>query len=534
MNIYKIIMITSLLLGHPPLTWAMPLLERGDFHSAPELQRNRRTVDFGVVTTVGNENGNVSVISVKGNYFTMGQQYGAGMKEILSQTYDLVIDRLVNELNYNRSYIMNQTVDFNDRYMSTPYGDFLQGMANGANLSLQDCQILNAMETFVALPSTQKMLLAARQRSQRLNSRGAGDLESKNLSEGRIGEQLGYCSFGFAPPALTGTGKALIGRTYDFFPEFKEISKEITVTFLFPDGGIPTAIISQPGQIYCPTCITATGNFLEFNAGMPSGGDEVRNVTSLLISLLTTVQNTSIDTLDLITESLVKLDSDFSLIVNLANATTARSIEYSTAQNLSYAFFPEEDEPFASTNFFQSPVWENVQIPTDDNAWYGVSRLVNMLNTINCFRNGTSNSNAYPLNYADKENISLLSSYTGTYDCKGKSFLDFINVTMAEGGVVWWNNSLGGTVYEVFYDTAQNELQLLKADTTQWVAIPLGEYFCAGGHEPSCSSSSSGLLKNQLAGIVVGSILGSAALLGLVVWALRFLRLSSEAKLSKK
>ncbi len=83
---------------------------------------------------------------------------------------------------------------------------------------------------------------------------------------------LTWCAFLSVPPNKSAIGSTLIGRNYDFPPPFDQCSKLLTVTILHEDDKVPTAIISMPGQIYCPSCVNAQGLFMELNNGMPSGG----------------------------------------------------------------------------------------------------------------------------------------------------------------------------------------------------------------------------------------------------------------------
>ena len=399
------------------------------------------------------------------------------MKQQLLETYTNISTYLSTKLKLTPENILDQTKAFNNRYMNSPYGEFLQGMAEGANLTLSTCQVLNAMETFMTMPSTLKLLsdlgLMKNRRHQRRQTCLAGY---------EITDALGYCTFAFVPPANSSTNSALIGRTYDYPPPFNEIAQGLTLTFLFPVDSIPTAIISMPGQIYCPTCVTATGNFIELNAGMPSGGWETLYNPSLLIGLLTTAQNLSFQTFDQLSEGFLNLPIDYSLIVNMANKTTARSFEYATNVTLggptAHSCTAPNNAPFASTNFFQCPAWKNLPLPTDACTWKGVTRHNN---AVSYFEKNTTSPAA---------------------------LLTFMNTSLAQDGVVWWNNTEGGTIYQVAYDTALNTLYLMITENSdpQWEKFSLSNYFCAGGYKPSCTSDSPSPSQILQSSIVVGCI----------------------------
>ena len=462
MSILKIITMTSCILGAiVPSTQGAPLPQGEDFAGIPSASRVRR--DFGTVSQIGG----INVISLSGSYTEMGMQYGTGMQQLLNETYNTIVNYLMTDLNLTPSHVMEQTTAFNNRYMSSPYGDFLVGVAAGSGLSLETCMVLNAMETFMKLQSTPAAMC---------------------LANNQVDDPLGYCTFAFIPPNLSSTGSSLIGRTYDFQPPFDQIAQMLTVTLLFANGGAtPTAIISLPGQIYCPTCITSTGNFLELNAGMPSGGWNLNNVQSLLVSMLVVAQSTS--TFSQLTAALATQPYDYSLIVNVASGTSVQSLEYSTNRSTVEAYTPPANTPFASTNFFQSPAWTNLPVPTDACTWKGVTRQSQMANLIN-----------------------------GPTIQTDASLLTIMDTNIDAGGAVWWDEGEGGTVYQVAYDTHTMSLSLkvTRQPGAQWATIPLGTLFCDGGSTANCASSGGGLTEDEIIGISFGSAGGAAVILGIL------------------
>ena len=154
------------------------------------------------------------------------------------------------------------------------------------------------------------------------------------------------------PPNFSVTDSAIIGRNYDYPAPFNLVAQLLTITLLFPNDATPTALISLPGQIYCPTCVSSAGLFFELNAAMPSGGWATVDVPSLLVGSLTVVQPA--DTLDQASTALAGLITYYSLVINVADAMSARSIEYSTTSVTSKIFVPTANTPFVSTNYFQN------------------------------------------------------------------------------------------------------------------------------------------------------------------------------------
>lgn len=85
-------------------------------------------------------------------------------------------------------------------------------------------------------------------------------------------DTLGGCAFAYIPPQKAANKMGWILRNYDFGQPFDKISQRLIIAVLHPDDGSQSsAILSMPGQIYCPTCINENGLFMELNNGMPSG-----------------------------------------------------------------------------------------------------------------------------------------------------------------------------------------------------------------------------------------------------------------------
>ncbi len=260
-----------------------------------------------------------------------------------------------------------------DRFPES-YQSFLQGVSQGAGLSLDDVKILNAMETL-------------------------GELLSNN--------QDVKCAFLFIPPNDTKAGASMIGRNYDYSPPFDQLAQYLTVTILEQKGIVPTAFISIAGEVYCPSCVNANGLFMELNNGTPSGGHFVNtDRQSLLINMLLTLQNST--SLAQVEKQMNAMESDFSLIVNSADKSNAESFEFSSTLGMKF-FNTTTDMPFASTNFYLNPAWgSEIPQPVDSTTWRGVTRRDNLL--------------------------SLASRYN-KFD--PQSFEDLMNRRIDDGGALW-------------------------------------------------------------------------------------------------
>jgi hypothetical protein len=290
-----------------------------------------------------------------GSQYEKGFAYGKNMRADLLGARDHLVEKFSNHnVSYNEMSDMAQK--FFDRY-SNNYKPFLRGISDGAEISTDDVNILNGMETLLGL-----------------------------LYSSTSEDTLVHCSYFTIPTTESATGSLTLGRNYDFSPEiYGEIAKNLTVTII--NDLIPTAIIGMPGQIYCPTCINQKGLFIELNNGMPSGGSYANQTRqSMLINMLEVMQNS--ESLEELNSRMMPLESDYSLIINAANETHLLSYEYSSSSSLGMKpYSPTPGYHFVSTNFYLNNSW-NTPAPTDESTWHGVTRrnnLIDLLNSEDCF-----------------------------------------------------------------------------------------------------------------------------------------------------
>ncbi len=349
------------------------------------------------------------MVEVFGTHWEMGNGYGQVLKESLVETLEILKQYFIDQHQIPYDEMAAHADAFFSRY-SNDYQQFIHGMAKGSGLSLDDCKILNGMETLPEL-LTEKSELPA-------------------------------CAFLAVPPPLTQQNSTIIGRNYDFPQPFDLIAKNLTVTVLHANHAVTSAIISMPGQIYCPSCINAHGVFIELNNGMPSGGSWVnRDRESLLIRLLKVSQTAS--DLNQADSQLQAIESDYSLIINVADKKNTRSYEFSSTMGMK-SVIPNLNSPFVSTNFYLHPEWTDIPTPTDENTWVGVTRRKNLLS----------------LAKIDKQTDALHSV---------ESVMKIMDQDMENGGGRW-----DFTIYQMVFDTSTCRLFLkVNMDTQQWVEIPL-------------------------------------------------------------
>ena len=169
-----------------------------------------------------------------------------------------------------------------------------------------------------------------------------------------------------------------IGRFYDFVPPMDKIARNLVLTVF--NGTL--ASIGFPGQIYCATCITNSGFFVSINNGSPSVGNQVDELGQFLplniFKILSTTHNANFDEFQ---HELLKLQTDFPLIVNVASGNgNFKSCEFSPVGQISQCYQPNDD-PFISTNHFLNPFW-NLSNPQFD-SWLSSARRDNLIHQLN-------------------------------------------------------------------------------------------------------------------------------------------------------
>lgn len=148
--------------------------------------------------------GDIPVLVLRGSHQQMGIQYGQTMQNELQQTLLILKDYYISQHGVPYDQLVAKADAFYGRFPIN-FQVFIQGVAQGANLSLDDAKILNAMET----------------------------MNSLAFSYGNDGINLdqedGHCAFLAISPNQTMTKSTLIGRNiaYQFFYFFPSICKHI-------------------------------------------------------------------------------------------------------------------------------------------------------------------------------------------------------------------------------------------------------------------------------------------------------------------
>ena len=288
----------------------------------------------------------IDVATITGSFREMGYQYGSHFKMVLPKVLKIILEYFCIKNAVEKAVLLKEANALYDRFPEK-YQDFIIEAAKSSEMSLDDMKILNAMETFINL---------VRQ------------------------SHVGNCSFVGIPKSKSRVGRVLVGRNYDYHKPFDKCVEYLSVVIFKETGRLPTAVVTIPGQIYCPTGFNKGGVFCALNNGMESGGKEVnRNSSSILTSLLDGLQQSH--TVDSFAEYLDNISTDFSLIINSVDKDTIYSHEISSfkgTKSMSY----QGDDVFISTNFFQHCDWNLPQVDNKKTG-YSITRYDNLKSATN-------------------------------------------------------------------------------------------------------------------------------------------------------
>ena len=290
-----------------------------------------RSFEMGTKTSM---NG-INVVDLHGTWHEMGRQYGALLKDELTEVYlfvKTIIQYSVGNAKKADSIIEVQTAQ-------TPYriSEFMRGAAETSGLTVEQLQAVNAVERIGGLPKCSAV----------------------------------FCWDDYA------AGPLVIGRNYDYSDAFALLKDDVAVTVYHPaDGSLAVATVGYVGEIYAVNGLNEKGIFMELNNGKPSANikspDSRITGTTMLFSALFEIDE--LEDWDLFFST---VNCSSSYIINVADSQLARSYEWCPV-----GFKPGgtdlPDGLLVSTNFFVNPEWL-FALPSDQASWQGLTRRKNLI-----------------------------------------------------------------------------------------------------------------------------------------------------------
>lgn len=291
----------------------------------PHRNQSGRADDYGKVT----------VVSLYGTWYEMGQQYGRLAKRQLEEVCafcEQIVDASEDNQKRAESVIRQQA-----EQMPYTIRQFFQGAVETSGLTLEKLFYANAVERIAGLP---KCSLAA----------VWGDFAKGNM---------------------------VLGRNYDYGKIFSQLDDAVLVTVFHPsDGALATAIMGYAGEIYAVNGINEAGIFLELNNGKASAPISSPNPritgTTVLLDVLFEA-----DSLQLLDRYFNTNLCSSSYIINAADGEAVRSYEWcpiGVKHGEDYHF----EGLLASTNHYVNPDWET-QSATEDNSMKSFTRRDNLI-----------------------------------------------------------------------------------------------------------------------------------------------------------
>ncbi|MGD9580707.1 MAG: C45 family autoproteolytic acyltransferase/hydrolase [Vampirovibrionia bacterium] len=282
--------------------------------------------------------GQFDVVSLKGDYYQMGVQYGLLQKHKIRNFYNDIVQ------SFKEAHIINSTQDLvncaNRLLKDYPpkYIKMLEGIALGSDMKVIDIAIINIfMEV----------------------------LEAK-------------CSCIVAGGEYTRDKTNIMGRNFDYPEFFKRFDDYLTVITLKPDDGSnPVALLTYTGQITAPQVFNSKGMVIEVNNAMI--GDNRERISDkppfVLTNLDAMLKSSDLEELD---KEIHLKGSSCPILFNVADADNAYCYEITTTDIKKRS--PEKEGLLVSTNHFINNKWPESVREFLDYRYHSKLRRKNLLN----------------------------------------------------------------------------------------------------------------------------------------------------------
>ncbi|MCR5495209.1 MAG: hypothetical protein K6F15_06180 [Treponema sp.] len=279
--------------------------------------------------------GDIKIVSLKGSWKEMGEQYGHLMKKELKDI-DTFLDIIIEA---NEGNIQKTDSIVNHQIAQTPYRikAFFEGAAKTSGFTVNELQIINAVERIGGLPKCSVAMA--------WDDYAASDL--------------------------------VIGRNYDYSDSFALLKDDIAVTIYQPsDGSLASATIGYVGEIYTVNGLNEKGIFWELNNGKPSANikspdPRITGTTMLFESMF------EIDELDDMDLFFNTVNCSSSYIINVADEDEGQSFEWCPV-GVKHGGKDLPDGLLVSTNYYVNNEW-SFPVPSDIQSWEGITRRNNLI-----------------------------------------------------------------------------------------------------------------------------------------------------------
>lgn len=239
---------------------------------------------------------------------------------------------------------------------------------------------------------------------------------------------------------LTENGNTVIGRNYDWLPEFEAIADTLALTVFHPsDGSNAVASFNWTGCLYMTTGMNSAGLYLGLNSGMFADknfrADRIHNVW-LLWEMLWNCSD-----LDTVKFCFNTFRSAAGYIIMGAFAGEMECFQWHTQGQWLPVPGAGKENTLASANHFTAPGWENDPLAEDDTIASSVQRRKNLLKLAEQY-----------------SRISLA------------EMMEILAVPYPDGGA-----KVKGTMFQIAADVKKKEWYIRTCLADEWSRIPLAE-----------------------------------------------------------
>lgn len=352
--------------------------------------------------------GRICVADLNGSFFDMGRQYGALMQKELEKVYRFVC---ANQDGFKYRDLLGSRGTSVCGFRK--YDEFFRGMSETSGFDIEQLLLINAVEVVYLDKLTGSM---------------------RDIFD------ASRCSSLAVNGSLTGNGNCVIGRNYDWLPEFEKIADTLVLTVFHPsDGSNAAASFNWCGCLYMTTGMNSAGIYLGLNSGMFADknfcSDRVHNVW-LLWEMLWNCSD-----LEMVKLCFNTFRSAAGYVITGASAGEMECFQWHTQGQWLAAPRSGSGNMIASANHFASPGWENDPLAGDDTIASSVQRRENLI--------------------AQAEKYNRISPV---------EMMEILSVPYADGGA-----KVRGTMFQIAADVERKDWYIRTCLMDEWAHIPLAE-----------------------------------------------------------
>ncbi|MBQ9772955.1 MAG: hypothetical protein IJW23_14125 [Lentisphaeria bacterium] len=352
--------------------------------------------------------GTLCIVDLKGSFFEMGRQYGALLRNELEKVYRFACANQ-DGFKYLGCLGGSNTTVCGFR----KYDEFFRGMSETSGLSLEQLLAVNAVEVIYL----------------DLIAKGMGSMFDASR-----------CSTLAANGSLTENGNSVIGRNYDWLPEFEEIADTLVLTVFHPsDGSNAVASFNWTGCLYMTTGLNSAGIYMGLNSGMFADKnacpERIHNVWMLWEMLW------NCSDLDTVKRCFNTFRSAAGYLIMGASARETECFQWHTQGMWFPAPRSGNGDLIAAANHFASSEWKNDPLAEDDTIASSVQRRENLL--------------------------SLAKKYSRITPVE---MMELLSVPYAEGGA-----KVRGTMFQIVTDVQEKIWYVRTCLMNEWACVPLAD-----------------------------------------------------------